>query len=221
MNYIQGFAEIVDARTIKVKRVNGTEETLDFEHLILATGSTPAIPPMLKVDDPRVMDSTGALDLPDVPKSLLVVGGGYIGLELGSVYATLGSAVTVVEMTSGLLPGADRDLVDILARRINRLMKSVLLNTRVVKMTAEKPGHSRHASKAKARRTTPNRCSTACSCRSAAARTRQIPGLDRTRVKVERSRLHRGRRTDAHRRTVDLRDRRRRWRADARAQGVA
>ena len=77
------------------------------------------MPPMLKVDDPRVMDSTGALDLPDIPKSLLVVGGGYIGLELGSVYATLGSAVTVVEMTPGLLPGADRDLVDILAKRID------------------------------------------------------------------------------------------------------
>ncbi len=76
------------------------------------------------------MDSTAALDLPDVPKSLLVVGGGYIGLELGSVYAALGSAVTVVEMTDGLLPGADRDLVDVLAKRIDVLMKAVLLNTR-------------------------------------------------------------------------------------------
>ena len=140
VNYIQGVAEIVDAHTLKVKRVDGNEETLSFEHAILATGSTPAIPPMLKVDDPRVMDSTGALDLPDIPKSLLVVGGGYIGLELGSVYAALGSAVTVVEMTPGLLPGADRDLVDILARRINGLMTSVLLNTRVVKMAAEKAG---------------------------------------------------------------------------------
>src|SRR5690349_20050370 len=98
------------------------------------------MPPMLKVDDPRVMDSTGALDLPDIPKSLLVVGGGYIGLELGTVYATLGSAVTVVEMTPGLLPGADRDLVDILARRINSQMKAVLLNTRVTKMVPEKSG---------------------------------------------------------------------------------
>jgi dihydrolipoamide dehydrogenase len=86
------------------------------------------------------MDSTAALDLPDVPKSLLVVGGGYIGLELGSVYAALGSAVTVVEMTPGLLPGADRDLVDVLARRITTVMKSVLLNTRVVQMKAEASG---------------------------------------------------------------------------------
>ncbi len=140
VNFIQGFAEMLDARSLKVKKVDGTEETIGFEHAILALGSTPAVPPMLKVDDPRVMDSTGALDLPDVPKSLLVVGGGYIGLELGSVYATLGSAVTVVEMMPGLLPGADRDLVDVLAKRINGLMKSVLLNTRVVKVAPEKAG---------------------------------------------------------------------------------
>src|SRR4030095_6499024 len=111
-----------------------------FEHAILATGSAPAIPPMLQVDDPRVMDSTTALDLPDIPKSLLVVGGGYIGLELGTVYATLGSAVTVVEMTPGLLPGADRDLVDGLARPTAKTMKSVLLETKVVKITAESKG---------------------------------------------------------------------------------
>src|SRR5213079_3367051 len=101
------------------------DEQLQFEHAILATGSMPAIPAALKVDDPRVMDSTAALDLPDIPKSLLVVGGGYIGLELGSVYAALGSAVTIVEMTGGLLPGADRDLVDVLAKRIGTSMKGV------------------------------------------------------------------------------------------------
>jgi len=140
VNYIQGFAELLDAKSLRIKKTDGSEETLTFEHCILATGSTPAIPPMLKVDDPRVMDSTGALDLPDIPKTMLVVGGGYIGLELGSVYATLGSAVTVVEMTPGLLPGADRDLVDILARRIKTLMKAVLLNTRVTKMVAAKEG---------------------------------------------------------------------------------
>src|SRR5204863_3551539 len=78
--------------------------------------------------------------LPEVPKSLLVVGGEYIGLELGSVYATLGSAVTVVEMTAGLLPGADRDLVDVLARHIKEAMQAVLLNTRVVQMKAESKG---------------------------------------------------------------------------------
>jgi dihydrolipoamide dehydrogenase len=86
------------------------------------------------------MDSTTALDLPDIPKSLLVVGGGYIGLELGSVYAALGSQVTVVEMTPGLLPGADRDLVDVLARRINERMKAVLLGTKVVGLQPEPGG---------------------------------------------------------------------------------
>src|ERR1700760_2594242 len=80
VQYLQGWAEIVDAHNLKVKLTSGKEESVQFEHAILATGSLPAIPPMLKVDDPRVMDSTAALDLPDIPKSLLVVGGGYIGL---------------------------------------------------------------------------------------------------------------------------------------------
>lgn len=140
ITFIQGFASLVDAHTLAIKKTGGDEETLRFEHAIIATGSVPAMPPMLRVDDARVMDSSSALDLPDIPKTLLVVGGGYIGLELGSVYAQLGSAVTVVEMTGGLLPGADRDLVDILAKRINTTMKSVLLNTRVTQMKAEKQG---------------------------------------------------------------------------------
>jgi dihydrolipoamide dehydrogenase len=130
------------------------------------------------------MDSTGALDLPEVPGSLLVVGGGYIGLELGTVYATLGSAVTVVEMTSGLLPGADRDLVDILARRINSLMKSVLLNTRVVKMAAEKKGirvtFEGEGVKDGNTEQLFDRVLVSVGRRPNA----KIPGLDRTRVKV-------------------------------------
>jgi dihydrolipoamide dehydrogenase len=140
IQYIQGVAEIADPHTVRVTRTGGGEETLRFDHAILATGSAPAMPPALQIDDPRVMDSTAALDLPDIPRSLLVVGGGYIGLELGSVYATLGSSVTVVEMTAGLLPGADRDLVEVLARRVNRTMKAVLLDTRVVQMKKESGG---------------------------------------------------------------------------------
>jgi dihydrolipoamide dehydrogenase len=140
ITFIQGLASFVDSHNLTIKKVAGGDETVQFEHAIIATGSVPVIPPMLRVDDPRVMDSTGALDLPDIPETLLVVGGGYIGLELGSVYAQLGSAVTVVEMTGGLLPGADRDLVDILAKRINSTMKAVLLNTRVTQMKAEKKG---------------------------------------------------------------------------------
>ena len=140
VKYLQGWAEIVDAHNLKVKLAGGGEEQVQFEHAILATGSTPAIPPTLKVDDKRVMDSTIALEMPDIPKSLLVVGGGYIGLELGSVYAALGSGVTVVEMTPGLLPGADRDLVDVLAKRVGQVMKSVLLETKVVQVKPEAKG---------------------------------------------------------------------------------
>ena len=184
VQYIQGTAELVDAHTLRVRKASGGEDTLTFEHAILATGSLPAIPPMLKVDDPRVMDSTSALDLPDVPKSLLVVGGGYIGLELGSVYATLGSAVTVVEMTSGLLPGADRDLVDVLARRVNGMMKAVLLNTRVTQMKAEARGvrvtFEGEGVKDQAREQLFDRVLVSVGRRPNS----KIPGLDRTKVRV-------------------------------------
>jgi dihydrolipoamide dehydrogenase len=87
-----------------------------------------------------MMDSTSGLELPDVPKSLLVIGGGYIGLELGSVYATLGSKVSVVEMTSGLLPGADRDLVQVLEKKLKKLFANIMLNTKVVKVAEEGQG---------------------------------------------------------------------------------
>ena len=140
VQYLQGWGALVDPHTLTVKLVAGGEETVTFEHAIIATGSVPAVPASLRVDDPRVMDSTTALDLPDIPKSLLVVGGGYIGLELGSVYAALGSAVSVVEMTDGLLPGADRDLVDVLAKSIAKSMKNVWLKTSVTKMTPEAAG---------------------------------------------------------------------------------
>jgi dihydrolipoamide dehydrogenase len=140
VQYLQGWGSLVDPHTLTVKLAAGGEETVTFEHAIIATGSVPAVPASLRVDDPRVMDSTTALDLPDIPKSLLVVGGGYIGLELGSVYAALGSAVSVVEMTDGLLPGADRDLVDVLAKSIAKSMKNVWLKTSVTKMTPEAAG---------------------------------------------------------------------------------
>jgi len=140
VQYVQGRGALADAHTLTVTLTAGGEETIRFEHAIIATGSVPAIPPSLRLDDPRVMDSTSALDLPDIPKTMLVVGGGYIGLELGSVYAALGTAVSVVEMTDGLLPGADRDLVNVLARSIGKLMKNVWLKTSVTKMTAEADG---------------------------------------------------------------------------------
>jgi dihydrolipoamide dehydrogenase len=140
VQYIQGTAAIVDPHTLRIARTGGGEDTLSFEHAILATGSVPAMPPSLRLDDPRVMDSTAALDLPDIPKSLLVVGGGYIGLELGSVYAALGTKVTVVEMTPGLLPGADRQLVTYLQRSLEKTLHRNLQNARVVGLNEEKKG---------------------------------------------------------------------------------
>jgi len=182
VQYLQGWAEILDAHNLKVKLTKGGEETVQFEHALLATGSVPAIPPMLKVDDPRVMDSTGALDLPDIPKSLLVVGGGYIGLELGSVYAALGSAVTVVEMTPGLLPGADRDLVDVLAKRVHQTMKAVLLETRVVEMKAEADGiRVTFEGKADPKQQLFDRVLVSVGRRPNS----KIPGLERTHVQVD------------------------------------
>jgi len=183
IQYLQGLAEIVDGHKLLVKPIGGGSDVeVQFEHAILAPGSIPAIPAALKVDDPRVMDSTGALDLPDVPKSLLVVGGGYIGLELGTVYATLGSAVTVVEMTSGLLPGADRDLVEVLAKRIAQTMKSVLLETRVVQMKAEGRGILvTMEGKADPKEQLFDRVLVAVGRRPNSG----IPGLDRTRVQVD------------------------------------
>lgn len=132
---VQGRAAFADARTLQVipvgESAGSAARTIAFEHAIVATGSRPARPPALALDDARVLDSTAALDLESVPESLLVVGGGYIGLELGTVYAALGSAVTVVEMTGGLLPGADADLVRVLARRIGKIARAVHLRTRV------------------------------------------------------------------------------------------
>ncbi|MGD0417868.1 MAG: FAD-dependent oxidoreductase, partial [Terriglobales bacterium] len=131
----------VNSTTLKVtKTAAGGEENLTFDRIIIATGSRPTIVPSLKLDSPRLMDSTGALDLPDIPKTLLVIGGGYIGLELGSVYATLGSKVTCVEMIPGLLPGADRDLVLPLHKRLEKLFSAILLNTTVKSLKDEKTG---------------------------------------------------------------------------------
>jgi dihydrolipoamide dehydrogenase len=128
--------------------------TLTFDHCILATGSVPAMPPSFDIGSDRVMDSTGALAMKDIPKTLLVIGGGYIGLELGSVYAQLGSKVTVVELSEGLLPGADRDLVKPLAKRLEKLLENrIYLNTKVgsvaevdnqVEVTFEGPGKFGH-----------------------------------------------------------------------------
>jgi dihydrolipoamide dehydrogenase len=140
VRYIRGTAKFVDSNTLSINGQEGREETLTYRHAILASGSSPAMIPGVPETSPRVLDSTSALDLPDVPKTMLVVGGGYIGLELGTVYAALGTKVSVVEMTDGLLPGADRDLVSILARKLEKIFDSIMLNRKVVEMAEKEKG---------------------------------------------------------------------------------
>ncbi len=140
VHYIQGRAAFENSTTLNATKSDGSQESLTFDRIIIATGSRPAIVPTLKIDTPRMMDSTGALNLEDIPGSLLVVGGGYIGLELGSVYAALGTRVTVVEMLSGLLPGADRDLVLPLHKRLEKMFEAILLNTTVSSVKDEGNG---------------------------------------------------------------------------------
>lgn len=133
VKFIRGRARFTSPTELAIETESGTEK-LTFDHAILATGSRPAKIPAFDIGSPRIMDSTGALLLENIPQTLLVVGGGYIGLELGSVYAALGTKVTVVEMTPGLLPGADRDLVKILQDRITKKLHSIMLDTKVVSM---------------------------------------------------------------------------------------
>jgi len=181
IKHLQGTAAFRDARTLDIDLVDGGKEQLSFEHCIIATGSRPTSIPGLSIDSPRLMDSTGALELPDVPKSLLVVGGGYIGLELGTVYAALGSRVTVVEMTGGLLPGADRDLVNILAKRIESITEAVLLNTKVVAMKETGGGISvTFESESGRKEQTFDRVLVSIGRRPNS----NVPGLDHTRVAV-------------------------------------
>lgn len=145
-----GLGQLAKRRNVKVVQARGVFENsttlrlegshesipeggrLTFDHCILATGSVPAMPPNFQIGSERVMDSTGALELRDIPGTLLVVGGGYIGLEMGTVYANLGTKVSVVELTDGLLPGADRDLVKPLQKHLQKLFQDrIFLNTKV------------------------------------------------------------------------------------------
>jgi dihydrolipoamide dehydrogenase len=167
-----GLAQLAKRRNVKVIRARGRFENsttlllegddpsipegrkLTFDHCVLATGSVPAMPPSFQIGSTRVMDSTGALLLTDIPERMLVIGGGYIGLEMGTVYAQLGSQVSVVEWTDGLLPGADRDLVAPLQKRLKTLFDNrIYLNTKVgsvaevdrqVEVTFEGPGKFGH-----------------------------------------------------------------------------
>src|SRR5579864_8053269 len=182
VQYVQGRAAFENSTTLRVAKSDGAEELLSFDRIILATGSRPAIVPTLKLDSPRMMDSTGALNLEDIPGSLLVVGGGYIGLELGSVYAALGTRVTVVEMLSGLLPGADRDLVLPLHKRLEKMFDRILLNTTVTSVKDEGSGIRARFEGAEVKE--PEKVFDRVLVSVGRKPNSEIPGLDKTRVQV-------------------------------------
>lgn len=131
---VRGNALFKDNRSVRVEADGESAVRIKFKQCIIATGSRPIIPKMFDIGSPRVMDSTSALAISEVPKSLLIVGGGYIGLEMGTVYAALGSEVTVVEMMDGLLPGVDRDLVRPLQQHLQSAFKNIYLSTKVTKI---------------------------------------------------------------------------------------
>ncbi len=139
LTHVRGMASFKNSKTLLVRSHDGDEGEIVFEQAILATGSRPFMLPGVQTSD-RIMNSTGALDLNDVPGSLLVVGGGYIGLELGSAYCAMGSKVSVVEMTKGLLPGCDRDLVSQLKRRLDKQFETIMLSTKVAQLKEQKNG---------------------------------------------------------------------------------
>lgn len=136
IEYLQANATFADSHTVKCELKGGDTRTITFENAILASGAYPAMIPNLP-DSPAVMDSTDALDLTSIPESMLVIGGGYIGLELGSVYAALGTRITVAEMTDRLMATSDPELIDILHKSLSKQFDSILLKTRIARMQEE------------------------------------------------------------------------------------
>src|SRR5579871_3876182 len=182
VTYFQGTAGFENSTTLRITKNDGSAESLSFDRIVLATGSRPVIIPSLKLNTPRMLDSTSALDLSDVPGSLLVIGGGYIGLELGTVYAALGSKVSVVEMLPGLLPGADRDLVLPLHKRMEKIFDAIMLNTTVSSVKLESNGVrvSFDGKDVKEREKVFDKVLVSVGRKPNS----EIPGLDRTQVRV-------------------------------------
>jgi len=136
---IEGKGQFISPHLLKVDGKDGTR-TVSFDHCIIAAGSSVARIPGFPYDDKRIIDSTGALEVPEVPKRLLVVGGGIIGLEMATVFDALGAKITVVELMDALIPGADKDIVRPLAKRIEKRYEKILLKTKVAKIEAQKDG---------------------------------------------------------------------------------
>lgn len=142
IEYIKGEATFISSNNIEIKKEGNAQETIGFENVIIATGSCPAKIPGLSIVSPNLLDSTSALYLNDIPKTMLIIGGGYIGLELGTVYAALGTEITVAEMLPRLMNGADADLVNVLSKNLHSKFKSVKLNTKVLEIKEAKKGIS-------------------------------------------------------------------------------
>ena len=137
---VQGYGRFTSAYTLEVEAADGSKQSIKFANCIIAAGSSVTKLPFVPWDDARVMDSTDALELPEIPKRLLVIGGGIIGLEMATVYHALGASVSVVELSPGLMPGADRDLVKPLYNRIKGLYEVIYLNTKVTAITPTPEG---------------------------------------------------------------------------------
>ena len=137
---VHGYGKFTSTNSIEVEADDGSKSSIGFDNCIIAAGSRVTKLPFIPWDDPRVMDSTDALELEEVPKRMLVVGGGIIGLEMATVYDALGAEITVVELGSGLMPGADRDIVRPLERRIKKKYANIFLNTKVSEITPTDDG---------------------------------------------------------------------------------
>lgn len=140
INFIQARASFLDSNTLLLQKDAGDQIHLQFDFAILATGSRPFIPPEFALESPHLLNSTAALKLEKIPKQMLIIGGGYIGLELGTVYAALGTRITLIEMTSDLLSGVDQDLVRPLRKKLEDSFESILLKTRATKIDKTRKG---------------------------------------------------------------------------------
>jgi len=148
VNVVQGYAKFTSPNTLIIEGANGTS-SLSFDKAIIAAGSRVTIFPMFETDDERVIDSTGALELKEIPKSMLIVGGGIIGLEMATVYSELGTDVSIVEFMPQIVPGADKDLVAPLQKRMQGLCKEIMTNTKVESIESMKSGIKVHFGTAK------------------------------------------------------------------------
>ena len=139
VNVVQGYAKFVSANQLYIEQGSNTT-TLNFKKAIIAAGSRVTVLPAFESDDPRVIDSTGALELKEVPKSMLIVGGGIIGLEMATVYSELGTEVSIVEFMPQIIPGSDKDLVAPLVKRLKALVKNLMTSTKVESIEPKKNG---------------------------------------------------------------------------------